>query len=1149
MSVTGGAATYGEIQTYLSSVPAASASWAAGLYGLRLPIGVVARLIETMSADYASPLRQAEDGIMAKEVRYAQMERGIKEADDVHSGRPNLAVGTVLSVADQVRVRKLVGGYANPVFKPKSTFISNGHSVANAVRRVASQYLFSRVPKGATVVEVGPDEKNWLLAASEGITAAALDGRYQGARPIIGPRDSLRAMGWRTLAKAILVEESDNKESLRAARAEVMLRDVEKVFPRRKVQDLVGDAEYILSTDANYDIGFDDMPKVMRKLGTRVWMGHMSRAKGLTRRSRLLNGSLDLMGTAFRVDWEKDKISFSQYECSAFGYDHKVSEYLRYEEHNGYAWDIDGESFVYSKMPETNSEILFFCVVRVPRLSTLIEPRFVENPFAGQVKLKSLWAVGDEVSGLPTSFERIVFFADALSFSKVLEKRAMLGDKGSLTQTLAFVRSTNVRFWLNGTPVSSNGRVGTRVSEAAAIVVEAMAAERRLVVGKSFQKAMGEFRFSVKRGHWFLKLLDDLIGFRVVIGSVAKTLVDSWDSLRKPLVDRAVADLRDVTVSSEVVDDHLGLGIQPLGCLHGLDGVNRAFVGCVCSRVADIKTALGVADEKDKREFRLALASLETQLPCKECTAEVDACVADVGMETTERAPTSSVGSSTTAASEVDSCFDQSRDDVDSISSVAGEDESVTSECGGDSCDSHAGLAMQEFVDLEEYLMGAMLSECKADATLVLAHAPRLKKVIMEASTTRVKHAAVLFQSGRAIQVVAASVCTYGAVYDLQRDSLVPVRYDGTLMRAKVPDGWYYTCDRLRVWNSPSLVSAVRVVAGSGRSAGLRDRYSLVLGVPGAGKTYKMMQRVAAEQGKSGKRVLVLSVTRESAETAARYGEAFGVATDVLEKRVMTLDSYLINKKISADVLHVDEFTMVHIGKVDAAAVLCGARRVCLYGDGKQIQYDPFTKEFPVHHSRLGVSVPESRIEFLPETHRCPRDVCAAYVDCYPAFYPCQCCRKGEKESTTLRWRRANMVDVEEYATNVRYHTYKQEEKIELQTQLGMSADLAELRKGVSGGLATVGEDQGTTHRDVVTYRLFTTYDKAAKRRGATLFNRVEYVLTDMTRHTGSYTYITLSEEKDEVIRRIELSRDSARLAAVDAKVGFNKVSVLSLIA
>jgi len=294
---------------------------------------------------------------------------------------------------------------------------------------------------------------------------------------------------------------------------------------------------------------------------------------------------------------------------------------------------------------------------------------------------------------------------------------------------------------------------------------------------------------------------------------------------------------------------------------------------------------------------------------------------------------------------------------------------------------------------------------------------------------------------------------------------------------------------------------------------------------------------------------LVLSVTQKASKEAIKEGLKFGLSQTLLRGRVKTLDSYLINGKHPTDVLAIDEFPMAHSGKLDAAVSITGAKDVRLYGDGRQIPYDAFTAEFNVKYASIGGTVPSERIRFLSKTHRNNADVCAAWVDLYPSIYPCDCCRVGTRHEQSLKWEKiGSLADVRK-EERTRYHTYTRAEADDLSEALGMREDRDVLKRMIDGGISTVHEDQGATHTKVRTVRSQADYDKNASLANPSLFNRLNYVLTDMTRHKESYTYSTVSTERDMVIKRVEASRASWRLDLVKKKEGMGLTTVEDMLA
>jgi len=345
------------------------------------------------------------------------------------------------------------------------------------------------------------------------------------------------------------------------------------------------------------------------------------------------------------------------------------------------------------------------------------------------------------------------------------------------------------------------------------------------------------------------------------------------------------------------------------------------------------------------------------------------------------------------------------------------------------------------------------------------------------------------------------------------------------------------------------LISAAEYALSYGTVRSYRKRASVVLGVPGAGKTRSMMLIISQSYGQTKSYdFLVLAATKKSVGAAIEYGVEFGIERSVLEGRIMTVDRYLMHAKFPVKVLYIDEVFMMHMGKVDAAVSISSAVEVALYGDARQIPYDPFCAEFKMQHATLGDTVNIANVKFMGETHRFGEKTCAMWIDQYPYLYPCKCCRVEEKTRESIEFQRVSDLSQLIYDKAVRYHTYLRDDRDDLKAHLGLRGTKEMLRDLKNGGLATVHEDQGSSHDHVVTVRLTADYDKNASRRNPSLFNRERFVLTDTTRHRLSYKYLTMSDEDDLIIKRIKMCNDPDRLAAVREKKGFSNVTVRDML-
>jgi len=243
----------------------------------------------------------------------------------------------------------------------------------------------------------------------------------------------------------------------------------------------------------------------------------------------------------------------------------------------------------------------------------------------------------------------------------------------------------------------------------------------------------------------------------------------------------------------------------------------------------------------------------------------------------------------------------------------------------------------------------------------------------------------------------------------------------------------------------------------------------------------------------------------------------------------------------------VDEAPAEHIGKVDAAVAISGARLVYVYGDGQQVEYDPYVAGYKPKYSAPGTTVPEKNYSFLAESHRCAEDTCAAWLHKYPAFYTCKCHSTDKKKRPTMSTQEISSLAQVPFVETTRYHTYKQDEKELLKEGLPFTGNMLQLRAKAEGGLSTVHEDQGSTHDSVVSVRVNPDYNKNQSKRNPSLFNKDCYVLSDTTRHTASYKYMTMCAERDGVVQAVERSKDPELLRAVRERRGIVDMKLSAL--
>lgn len=1134
-------ATVQEIRAYLATVPYAKSSWADAWALAQLSLSCVEAIVATMMLDAGSPLREAENGVLSDEIMNMKARGGCLE-DAKATGKLSITLKMALSPAEQARVMRLVGHYAQPLFHPNKKFSHNGHAAMNAVRRCAAALLASRVPLGASVVEVGPDLGSWVLTGFPKTWSQATRDSYIGAKPILSSRDSVR-LDWTGLLSIIARNRGNFWKEEVQDRAGKLQASFENFYVFKKIQDFDGvRREVIISTDANYDIAFSDMPVVMAAMGARTWVGVMVRAKGLNSSFRgrgVTRGKVEGLGVHYEANWAQDRIDFKHEECPAFGYSHKLSEYIQYEQNNGYVWHARDADYVYTKAPETNDEILFFTVNRVPRTPRMREVQYADHPDFGKLVVNSVWPVGDEVNGLPTKFAPVEFLIDAENFYRVLEKRRIVGHVGTLADSVCLVRSTNVRFWMNGVAVGVAERVQSKLAEATAVVIEVIATENRLKSLKEFSEVMDVYHYSFKKKGLFRKLAAALVDVRGFSGRLLATASSVWRDFRETLLDEALLNEQELSVSVRAVARHVRLD-PGIGAVDAVAyGVSNESA-CHCGERSEVQAALALADPDQVEVLQQYLDSLGST--CVACVEELDK-PDETSLSSTAVSDTTSEKEATdsTSASEVSTAPSS----VSDFSEVVVEEERESWYDNHDAGGVRAGI--EELVGFMTYKVRAELSEAGLDARKLFAGGPPTIGALKSSSTTRTKHAAVEFVGGVVIRQRALGYAV-SAVYCPVQNKIFPVRgnREGSVMKSDVPDGWYYTCNRFRVWNYSEVTGALMAALDFGEVSPVREKYHVTAGVPGAGKTYSMMKQIADEKLTD---FLVLSVTKASRDAARKYGRKFGIPKQLLKDRILTLDSYLMNHRFLTKVLCVDEVFSDHIAKVDASTILSKAQEVRLYGDARQVFWDSFCVHFPTPLSRLGKTVSRDRIKFLGVTHRNVADTCAAFIDQYPFYYPCDCCGDlSEKFKPSMTVRKIKSLAQLAFDAAQRWHTFKQEEKDDLIQAFALPEGAEVLRLKEIGGVATVHEDQGSSHDHITTVRIHTVYDKGESSVNPSLFNKINYVLTDMTRHRKSYTYVTLCDEVDEVCKRVAMSRDPERLLAVREKRGIKEIDLLDLI-
>nr|WIL96191.1 P1a polyprotein [Carrot closterovirus 3] len=267
---------------------------------------------------------------------------------------------------------------------------------------------------------------------------------------------------------------------------------------------------------------------------------------------------------------------------------------------------------------------------------------------------------------------------------------------------------------------------------------------------------------------------------------------------------------------------------------------------------------------------------------------------------------------------------------------------------------------------------------------------------------------------------------------------------------------------------------------------------------PGGGKTTTLIDLLFDSSKKLD--CLVLTANKNSqvdikGKVSRRFEKALpGTYPDDLSKRVLTIDSYLMNHYgRKCTVLFVDECFMVHSGQVLAAINASRCSRSVLFGDSRQIHYIQRNEITSSFFGDLDIFVSKDARVYGNTSYRCPWDVCEWLSKVYKNPIKSNNTESVGKTSVSI-----TLVDGFEtipIMSDVKYVTYTQGEKNELQRFISKK-----LSKSV---VNTVHEVQGETFGRVALVR--TKYQEDSP------FVSQNHIIVALSRHVESLHYYVLS--------------------------------------
>jgi hypothetical protein len=348
---------------------------------------------------------------------------------------------------------------------------------------------------------------------------------------------------------------------------------------------------------------------------------------------------------------------------------------------------------------------------------------------------------------------------------------------------------------------------------------------------------------------------------------------------------------------------------------------------------------------------------------------------------------------------------------------------------------------------------------------------------------------------------------------------VIPVVYEGpsrgrqvVVEHATIADtsytGWAFANTSLAVYNGPEIVASLR------ESLKVYKPLTVVLhsGPAGCGKTTTIVKVTNQSD------VILCPAKASVLETRERLLKTRPDLKFPVLHRCKTVDSYLVHalsnprvRELKTEVLRGDESFMMRSGRWYASALLLGASRIDAYGDPHQIPHVPRAICPALHLRLVPTSVDEQFVSY-----RCPHDAVASVGDIYGWKV-----RSASKVVKSLG--QLNSIDAEQVEHGCVMLCMYQDDK---KTLASMYA-----KYSVSIRIMTVHEAQGNTFEHVRLHRFLRGKNQTTVPDAFDLFQKKEYVLVAMTRHTRTFRYFS-QMGSDQVSQRIVQGSSVSRINA-----------------
>nr|UBQ66211.1 ORF1a polyprotein [Olive leaf yellowing-associated virus] len=340
----------------------------------------------------------------------------------------------------------------------------------------------------------------------------------------------------------------------------------------------------------------------------------------------------------------------------------------------------------------------------------------------------------------------------------------------------------------------------------------------------------------------------------------------------------------------------------------------------------------------------------------------------------------------------------------------------------------------------------------------------------------------------------------------------------------KITEPFLVLHEDLRVFYSELFLRRFKSIDFVDYDLSCNKKFFAVESPPGGGKTTELIATFVEFFAK-GLEVRIVTANRNSREEIVTKVLALlvhrgicEIKTDVkvmMSDRIRTADSYCMNvaEVKPVDVLFIDELFMIHAGQTLFLTHLLKAAYTIGYGDSNQIGFINRIDLQVANYFNINDIILDECRSYRSLSYRCPADVCRELSEVYGRKISPAC----NSREDTMEIRPIRCLDDFEFEDGVKYITFTQGEKFEINKVLGKSKVKCE-------DAQTIHEVQGNTYQHVRLVRI--------KPQDDPVFASQTHITVALSRHVESLRYFVINVKlNDATCERINHSKELSRLA------------------